>query len=576
MTLTLLNNRYQVLRVLGSGGFGETFLAEDTQMPSNRRCVIKQLKPIANNPQVYQLIQQRFQQEAAILEELGDRSNQIPKLYAYFIDNGQFYLVQEYIEGQTLTQKIQQQGVLSEIAVKGILIDILPILEFIHSKHIVHRDIKPDNIILRFADGKPVLIDFGAVKVSMGTIMTASGNSTPSIVIGTPGFMPMEQSVGRPVFSSDIYSLGLTAIYLLTGKIPSEFPTNPATGDILWRNFAFNISPDFAAVLDKAVQQSPRDRYLTARDMLIALQNPVAPTVPVIPTVPPTNPTLIATPVNGGHVSTPTVPSPPPVYQPPISYSPEPVPSPKSLATWQQGVIIGSVIGSLVVGGIWLVRGQLSSPTQPSINVATSPTPTRSPSLNSSNNSPNINEQQSTPPTSKVVDSNSSNSNRQINTPSTPIYTEKPTTSENNSTRVETPITSTATLTESGAKNVINNWLKAKQVMFAPPYNPQPASELTTGQQYEQVAGYDGSINSLKTDGHYYQYGLQKIDGVDEFSVNGNQATIQVKVTEDRTLFDKNGNILPKETDFKTRTVRYTLQFVDQRWKIASTQIISN
>ncbi len=154
MTLTLLNNRYQVLRVLGSGGFGETFLAEDTQMPSNRRCVIKQLKPVANNPQVYQLVQQRFQQEAAILEELGDRNNQIPNLYAYFIDNGQFYLVQEYIEGHTLTQKIQQQGVLHESAVKGILIDILPVLEFIHSKRIVHRDIKPDNIILRFSDGK--------------------------------------------------------------------------------------------------------------------------------------------------------------------------------------------------------------------------------------------------------------------------------------------------------------------------------------------------------------------------------------------------------------------------------------
>jgi ARC6-like, IMS domain len=111
--------------------------------------------------------------------------------------------------------------------------------------------------------------------------------------------------------------------------------------------------------------------------------------------------------------------------------------------------------------------------------------------------------------------------------------------------------------------------------MFAPPYDPRLASELTTGEQYNQVAGYDGSINSLKTDGHYYKYGLQQIDGVEEFSVDGTQATIQVKVTEDRKLIDSKGNILPKETDFKTRTVRYKLQFVDQRWKIASTQIIS-
>lgn len=83
MTPTLLNNRYRIIQTLGSGGFGDTFLAEDTQMPSQRRCVIKQLKPITNNPQIYQLVQQRFQREAAILEELGEENPQIPRLYAY-------------------------------------------------------------------------------------------------------------------------------------------------------------------------------------------------------------------------------------------------------------------------------------------------------------------------------------------------------------------------------------------------------------------------------------------------------------------------------------------------------------
>lgn len=118
----LLNNRYQILQILGSGGFGETFLAEDTQMPSKRRCVIKQLKPITNNQQVYQLVQERFQREAAILEQLSDISDQIPCLYAYFESVEKFYLVQEWIEGDTLTTKVYNQGLFNENSVLEILI----------------------------------------------------------------------------------------------------------------------------------------------------------------------------------------------------------------------------------------------------------------------------------------------------------------------------------------------------------------------------------------------------------------------------------------------------------------------
>jgi serine/threonine-protein kinase len=173
MMQTLLNNRYRIIRALGAGGFGETHLAEDIEMPSGRRCVIKQLKPMTNDPQLYQLVKERFQREAAILEELGSASNQIPKLYAYFESNGQFYLVQEWIEGVTLATKAQQDGNLSESSVKEILIGLLPVLDYVHGKRIVHRDIKPENIILRALDGKPVLIDFGAVRETMGTIVTS-------------------------------------------------------------------------------------------------------------------------------------------------------------------------------------------------------------------------------------------------------------------------------------------------------------------------------------------------------------------------------------------------------------------
>ncbi|WP_413171593.1 protein kinase domain-containing protein [Anabaena azotica] len=279
----LLNNRYQVIRTLGSGGFGETFLAQDTNMPSQRLCVVKQLKPIHNNPQIYQIVQERFQREAAILEALGGASAQIPALYAYFSTGGEFYLVQEWIEGDTLTAKIQKQGLFTENSIEELLINILPILEYVHSQHIVHRDIKPDNIILRHSDNKPVLIDFGAVRESMATVLNSQGNPTSSIVIGTPGFMPSEQAAGRPVYSSDLYSLGLTVIYLLTGRQPQQLETDSQTGEIVWRHFASDMNPILAGVIDQAIAYHPRERFSSAREMLDALQsrtNPIPPTQP--------------------------------------------------------------------------------------------------------------------------------------------------------------------------------------------------------------------------------------------------------------------------------------------------------
>ncbi|WGV27916.1 serine/threonine protein kinase [Halotia branconii] len=272
MTTTLLNNRYQVIQVLGAGGFGETLLAEDTHMPSRRRCVIKQLKPIADDPQTYQIIQQRFEREAATLEYLGDSSDQIPQLYAYFSENGQFYLVQEWIHGQTLSKIVAAKGYESETAVREILLSLLSVLDYVHSKGIIHRDIKPDNIILRDFDQKPVLIDFGAVKETIRSVISSAYYPTRSLVIGTPGYMPSEQAIGRPVYASDIYSLGLTAIYLLTGKHPAELQTNQQTGEIIWQNDAPYISPNLAMVINQAIKPQAGDRYSTANKMLDALK----------------------------------------------------------------------------------------------------------------------------------------------------------------------------------------------------------------------------------------------------------------------------------------------------------------
>ncbi|MBF2067046.1 MAG: YARHG domain-containing protein [Calothrix sp. C42_A2020_038] len=294
----LLNNRYRVIQTLGSGGFGETFLAEDTQMPSKRRCVVKQLKPIQNNLQIRKLVEERFQREAAILEELGGASSQIPSLYAYFQANEQFYLVQEWIQGETLTRRLLRQGLWTENQVRELLIHLLPVLSYIHSKHIIHRDIKPDNIILRnnpeegigIQSSVPVLIDFGAVRESMGTILNSQGTPTSSIVIGTPGYMPSEQAAGRPTYSSDLYSLGMTAIYLLTGKQPYELETDVQTGEIIWYDFASHVSPILKQIIDKAIRYHPRERYLSADEMLSALQSStdVAQTLLSIPQTPET------------------------------------------------------------------------------------------------------------------------------------------------------------------------------------------------------------------------------------------------------------------------------------------------
>ncbi|MEH2264484.1 protein kinase domain-containing protein [Nostoc sp.] len=355
MTIQLLNDRYQVIRTLGAGGFGETYLAEDTYMPSKRRCVVKQLRPIHNNPQIYQLVQERFQREAAILEQLGGASDQIPALYAYFSSGGQFYLVQEWIEGDTLTGKIQKQGLFTESAVQELFMNLLPVLDYVHSKHIVHRDIKPDNIIVRDRDGKPILIDFGAIRESMGTVVNSQGNPTSSIVIGTPGYMPSEQAAGRPVYSSDLYSLGMTVIYLLTGKQAQQLETDSQTGEIVWRQYASHVSPIIAGVIDRAIAYHPRDRYPTARAMLDTLQNianPIPATQPLL-----TQPTLVSAP-------------------PPQTVPAKPQPSAQSNS--QNNILIGSLIAGGLIGASVIISQVLTKPTQSTTDKTVLPSETPS------------------------------------------------------------------------------------------------------------------------------------------------------------------------------------------------------
>jgi len=358
----LLNNRYQVLKSIGSGGFGETFLAEDTQMPSGRRCVVKKLHPVSHHPQIYPLIKERFQREAAILEDLGSHSDRIPTLYAYFEENNDFYLVQELIEGMTLTDRIQSQSSFSESYVRDFLVNFLPILDYVHQKRIIHRDIKPDNIIIRESDQKPVLIDFGAVKEAIATTMSSSGSPQTSIVIGTRGFMSSEQAAGRPVYSSDLFATGLTAIYLLTGKQPQDIETNNYTGEILWKQYAPQVSPTLTIILDKAISAHSCDRYATAQEMLQAVQSKTAQVHQII------RPTIADIPEN--------------IQQPTVVSA-----APSKLGNIQQTWLLGSFIATAILAGFWITKPSAQSPIsnpQPTPIASTppivsSPQPSKSP-----------------------------------------------------------------------------------------------------------------------------------------------------------------------------------------------------
>ncbi len=335
MTEPLIKHRYRVVRALKPGGFSKTFLAEDTQLPSGRHCVVKQLMPIQDNPQAHQIIQQRFQREAVILETLGEGHGQIPRLYAYFAEGDKFYLVQEFIDGETLSDRLQAQGAMAEPAVRDLLVQILSVLDYIHGQQMIHRDIKPENIIIRRSDQKPVLIDFGAVKEVMGTTLTPQGNTMSSIVIGTPGFMPSEQLAGRPIYATDLYSLGLTAIYLLTGKHPQELSSDPMTGQLRWHDqVQTTISHEFATVLDQAIQPHGRDRFQTAQQMQAALASP--------------SPSLSPTMAIAGQAH-PPAPLPTPMPQT-VAIAPD---TRTGMASWQKVIFVGIAIGMGIFSGLY-------------------------------------------------------------------------------------------------------------------------------------------------------------------------------------------------------------------------------
>jgi eukaryotic-like serine/threonine-protein kinase len=279
----ILRGRYRIIKELGGGLSGFTYIAIDTDTPSQQKCVVKHLQPNATDDFTLQVIHRFFVKEAQFLEKLGEHP-QIPRLLAYFEEEQEFYLVQEYIEGMDLAREVPPETEpLDEKKVTKLLTEILEVLVFVHERKIVHRDLKPSNIRRRKSDGKIFLIDFGAVKELKGIQATPEGDPFSTIVIGTHGYMPNEQTNGHPQLSSDIYAVGIIAIQALTGILPyynsskaqaRTLSFDPQTGEIAWKNcLSTNINPHLAKILDRMVRYKYSERYPSAKEVLADLNN---------------------------------------------------------------------------------------------------------------------------------------------------------------------------------------------------------------------------------------------------------------------------------------------------------------
>ena len=267
--IPLLINRFRVLQVLSNeGGFGRTYLAEDSQK-LDELCVIKQLAPKQSGTYALKKATELFIQEGKRLQDLGEHP-QIPTLFAYFEDNGFLYLVQQFIKGDNLLDELAQKGKYNENQIRELLLDLLPSLKFIHERQVIHRDIKPQNIMRRASDGKLVLIDFGASKQLTTTVHTQIGTQ-----IGSYGYSPLEQIQGGEAYpASDLFALGATCFHLLTGVHPFNLWTiNGFSWVNNWRqHLPSPVSQELGKVLDKLLKVEIQKRYQSADEVIKDLQ----------------------------------------------------------------------------------------------------------------------------------------------------------------------------------------------------------------------------------------------------------------------------------------------------------------
>ncbi len=260
----ILGGRYFVDRPLARGGFGVTYIGRDRYTPAMRKCVIKQFMPAGLAPQQLALAKEMFEREAVVLEDIGTHP-QIPDLFAFLdVPAGHdefFYLIQEFIDGFTLEEIINQYGGVAESDLVEMMYSLLPVIQFVHDKGSIHRDIKPSNIMIRKSDQVYYLLDFGAVK----NIATAGGPRSTGIY--TPGYGAPEQMRGDRVFpSTDLYAFAATCLHMATGKPPEQL-WDPVLNQWHWQDIV-TLNPALDRIFTKMLATAPQDRFGSADEVL--------------------------------------------------------------------------------------------------------------------------------------------------------------------------------------------------------------------------------------------------------------------------------------------------------------------
>jgi len=411
----VLQNRYRLLNILGQGGFGRTYLAEDLGR-FNERCALKEFIPVQSGNYALEKSKELFQREAATLYQI--QHPQIPQFRATFEENQRLFLVQDYVEGKTyraiLNDRIAQGLAFTEAEAMQLLRQLLPVLAHIHAKGIIHRDIAPDNIMLRQSDFLPVLIDFGVVK-EIATRLQTTATAPQSTTVGKLGYAPSEQmQTGRAYPSSDLYALAVTTVVLLTGREPQDL-YDDMNLTWHWQRYA-NVHPGFVQVLNKMLSYRPGDRYQSVAEVAQALQALTHPAAmpPALPQSFGQQPSPMGQPDMYAATQPPTPNSTPfsevqtvAIGRRPITTTTAggggagrtrhadpsiPLPNQQSSSLWDNPLaVIGMGIGLAVVAGIasWAVVSAFlnvnNAPTpSPTVTVAPtlapSPTPTESPS----------------------------------------------------------------------------------------------------------------------------------------------------------------------------------------------------